>query len=146
MKNRPVVLSLRCRRGCHFKSATGRYSGSYSNLWRKIDHFLRHEKIKKRKQKQEQQTTTQRPNHHKTMSEFFKNLMGTEVEPQKVNNFPPFCPFMYMSLSECGRKKFLCIMGVIEYVGTLMLMMDPSIAFSFVHCLFVFCRFELENR
>jgi len=48
--------------------------------------------------------------------DFFKKAFNTEVEPQKINNFPPFCPFMYMSLSECGNKKVLCIMGAVEYL------------------------------
>jgi hypothetical protein len=47
---------------------------------------------------------------------FIKKAFNTEVEPEKVNNFPPCCPFMYMSLSECGDKKFLVIMGGIEYI------------------------------
>lgn len=61
---------------------------------------------------------------------FIKKALNTEVEPEKVNNFPPCCPFMYMSLSECGEKKFLVIMGGIEYIG-------KSYCYLFCVCLYV---------
>ncbi len=54
--------------------------------------------------------------------EWLKNKFTTTTEPEKENNFPPFIPFLRLSISDCeGAKKFLFFMALANMVATYIL-------------------------